>query len=163
MKLRLIFVLLLFSVFLSGAIGLKHPQDCEAEPRISEKLQCIHSAAISAAYLGLEGQAVTLCNRLYDEVRNRGDDLETRGDLMRSACFYDIAKITGNPAHCDGVRQEDYGSSLVGGEVTQNQCYQHVESIARQAPENFYANNPNSLCSLIFLLPLLIIALRQNP
>ncbi|MBN1170053.1 hypothetical protein JXA56_03435 [Candidatus Micrarchaeota archaeon] len=154
---RLILTVFLFSILLGGAIGLKHPQDCELEVRIPEKMQCLHSAAISAAYLGIEGQAVTLCNRIYSEASGNADsDLQIRGDLMRSNCFYDIAKITGNPAHCDGVRGADYDSKLSGGRVTQEQCIQHAESVARLAPENFYQNNPNSICTMMFVLPLFL-------
>ncbi len=163
----LIFLLL---VFLSvGALGLKHPDECYESRRAAEQMQCLHTAAISAAYLGSEGEAASICSSIYNNYANveRGedDDLKRRAELMHNTCYYDIAKILRNPDLCAPI-QKKVGLSqqlgLAGDEVTREQCYTHVEKLASIAPEYYYQNNPNSLCSIVFVLPLFVVFILKS-
>lgn len=169
---RLLIILSLF-LFLYGCtgtnekspFGFKTVDECdELHTRDSARMQCYHTAAITSAYLCRETQASNICTSIWTDFSGSAsddNDIRRKAELVHNKCFYDIAKITKNPAYCGSIEKKDnLGISLLGEEVTQDMCYQEVERLASIAPDNLYQNNPSSLCSVVFLIPLLLLFTR---
>lgn len=163
------FFIFLLSFLMIGALGLKHPEECYESTLPSKQMQCLHTAAISAAYLGAEGEASSICSSIFNDYANlereSDDDLKRRAELMHNTCYYDIATILRNPDLCAPIQKKTGFAQqigLSGNEVTQDQCYKHVEKLARIAPEYYFQNNPNSLCSIVFVLPLFVLFILKR-
>jgi hypothetical protein len=168
-------LLVIFSLFLllygctgtegKSPFGFKTVDECDTlHTRDSARMQCYHTAAITSAYLCDESGARNICSSIwlqFSGAPDSGNDIRRKAELVHNKCYYDIAKITKNPALCGSIEKKDnLGISLLGEEVTRDMCYQEVESLASIAPDNLYQNNPNSMCSAVFILPLLLIFTR---
>ena len=161
-------LLLLFSVsllLLTGALGLKTTKDCEKLERISEAIQCYHTAAISAAYLGDIGLAMSICDDIwfkFGEPLDKDNDVRKKADLIKNTCFYDIAKIARDPEICENIGEnQDFGTKLFGGEVTQRSCIDETERLTKITPESYYRDNPDNLCAMLFILPPLVLGVLR--
>lgn len=168
---RLLFI---FSIYLllygctgtgGSPFGFKTVSECDADnTRDSARMQCYHTAAITSAYLCDEAGARSICTSIWTDFSgapDSGNDIRRKAELVHNKCYYDIAKITKNPGLCASIQKKDnLGISLLGEEVTRDMCYQEVESLAAIAPDNLYQNNPSSMCSVVFLLPLLLLFTR---
>ena len=168
MKLRLPLLLLFISLFLlTGALGLKSQSECDSQyTRPAPRMQCYHTAAVTAAYLGDETLARSICSDIWYQFSGSpdgGNDLRRRAELSYNSCYYDIARILRNPALCDSIQKRDnLGQALVGEEVTQDACYDEATKLAQLAPEYYYQNNPDSLCTMFFVLPALLLAVIRS-
>jgi len=165
MKLRWLVLVGLFLV-LTGALGLEFDTDvCDSYAREVNKMTCYHRVAISYAYLGDSQTATDTCNDIYDNFgyyRRRDDDLAKKAELTANNCIYDVAKIARDPQIClwIGERYDRTGIStnLYGAETTRANCINDTGRLAQIAPENYYRNNPNNLCAILFIFPLFIFA-----
>jgi hypothetical protein len=168
MKVKRLLILLLF-IFLYGCaqttrspFGFKTTSECDSlHTRDSARIQCYHTAAITAAYLCNEGEARSICTRIWTDFRgapDSGNDIRRKAELVHNKCYYDIAKILRNPALCASIQKQDnLGVSLLGEEVTRDMCYQETNKLAQIAPEYLHNNNTNSMCYTIFILPLILV------
>ncbi|HSB47776.1 MAG TPA: hypothetical protein VLD37_07230 [Candidatus Bilamarchaeum sp.] len=146
-------------------LGLKSVEDCEQEIPVgynSMKVQCYHAAGITAAYLGNPEEARNICDRIWTRfggsVDRDGSDIRKKAEMVSNSCFYDVAKITRDPGICAWITQhDDYGSALFGDRVTKETCIDEVGRLAMLAPENYYTSNPNNICAIIFVLPLMVV------
>lgn len=170
---RLAFALSFLLFFLlAGALGLRTVEECDSDPAVqrpSLKMQCYHTAAVTMAYLcgsGTNqpcGPAIAICRDIFQrfgsgENYQTGSDIAKRAELTSNNCFYDVAKITANFETCGYIQtQISLGTELLGAEVTRETCEDEVTRLADLAPENYYSNNPNNLCALVFVLPLLVL------
>jgi hypothetical protein len=164
---------------LTGALGLRTPQECESDPAItrdSERMNCYYASALTAAYLCAPGnlceRAITLCEEIWvrfgapinpDDARG---DQRKKAELVTNQCYYEIAKITRSPETCGYItKRDDYGSQLFGDVVTKEACYNVTGNMAQIAPENYNETNPNNICSVVFLFPALMLGLilSQRP
>lgn len=175
MKVRWQIIALSFLFLLSsGALGITDPSDCDNLIRDSEIMQCYHSVAISAAYLCQTDRECTTaqsyCNLIWNEFKDarpsegeNKDDIRRKAELLYNTCYYDIARILGNPDLCDAIRQEKTpDQALVGEEVSKDLCEQEAESRSQIAPEFYFQNNTDSICTLFFVLPLLLVLTLQK-
>lgn len=149
----------------SSPFGFKSTSECDSQyTRDASRMQCYHTAAITAAYMCNEGEAASICTRIWIDFSgapDNGNDIRRKAELLYNRCFYDIAKITRNPALCASIQKKDnLGVSLLGEEVTQDMCYQEAERLATIAPEHLYSNNTSSMCYTVFILPLLLVFTR---
>jgi hypothetical protein len=177
-----IIVSFLFLFLLWGSLGLKNRADCygtnNTEQRLlrdSELIPCLHIAAVSAAYSwDLEydsknpDNAEGLCAEIYDSIgmkpEHANDDIRKKAEVERNLCYSDIAKIIARiPGQageadriCGLIDQEEYGTVLTGASTTQEICKKHVIEIAKIQPD-VYAKSPNNICSIIFILPVILI------
>jgi hypothetical protein len=168
---RLLFILSIYLLLYGctstehSPFGFKTVAECDAEnTRASARMQCYHTAAITSAYLCDEAGARSICTSIWTDfsgAADSGNDIRRKAELVYNKCYYDIAKITKNPGLCASIQKKDnLGISLLGEDVTRDMCYQEVESLASIAPDNLYQNNPSSMCSVVFLLPLLLLFTR---
>ncbi len=167
-------LLIIFSLFLflygctnttGSPFGFKTTDECDTlHTRDSALIQCYHTAAITSAYLCDEAGARSTCTRIWTDFSgapDSGNDIRRKAELVHNKCFHDIAKITKNPALCASIeRKDNLGISLLGDEVTRDMCYNEVNRLAAIAPDNLYQNNPESMCSAVFILPLLLLFTR---
>lgn len=155
--------ILLFSVFLlllTGALGLKTTKDCDREERISQRVQCYHTAAITAAYLGDSGLATSICDDIwlrFGKPLPEKDDHRKKARLVSNSCFYDVAKIARDSTICDSIEEEEgVGTKLFGEKVSLNTCINETQRLAQIAPENYYRDNEENLCAMVFIIPFLV-------
>lgn len=158
-------ILAALSFFLMGALGLRAVEDCNSDPALtsdSMRMQCYHAAGLTAAYLGDSERARGICediwNRFGSSINPDGSDLRKRAEVASNACFLDVAKIARDPGICAWIRQrDDFSTRLFGDRVTYDTCIDEAGRLAQLAPENYYSSNPNNLCAIIYVLPLLFI------
>jgi hypothetical protein len=171
-----VFALFLSFIMLSGALGLRTQPECDSDPKItrnSEKMNCYYGAAITAAYLCRPGtecrSAKTICEDIWTKFGapidpDSGSDMRPKAELVSNQCYYEIAKITRYPSTCAYVLQRDnLGTQLFGEQVTRDMCEEEVTRLAALAPENYYQSNPNNICAIVFVLPLLFLAAVAGP
>jgi hypothetical protein len=176
-----IFLPVIFFLF-SGALGLKTISQCDSDvtlTRDAEMMQCYYTAAVSTAYLcgslpsghyGSCGDAVTICNDIWlrwgepNAVNGPKKDVRRKAELLSNNCFYDVAKINRNSETCGYIVQHDnMGTQLFGDRATQEICIQETTSLAKIAPENYYANNQDNICSIVFVLPFIVLGAIRFP
>jgi hypothetical protein len=164
-------ILLFIAIFLVAGcsqrshLGLKSPEECEANISTgynSLKIQCYHAAAITQAYLGGGDSARITCDRIWTRFGNTvdidGSDIRKKAEMVSNSCFYDVAKIVRDPGICAWITQhDDFGTSLFGDRVTKQRCIEEVGRLAQLAPQNYYTSNPNNICAIIFVLPLILV------
>ncbi|NYZ77617.1 hypothetical protein H0O02_04880 [Candidatus Micrarchaeota archaeon] len=159
----LLFVLLFAGTFgcLNSTFGLKTFEDCEA-PGVSdtEKIECYHLAAMSAAYAGDKTQAVLGCYAAMYEIdpmhEEKKDDLWKRAQIEKNNCLYDVAKIAKDSAICDGIADSDLGWAIQGAATTKDLCKSQVERLEQNNLENY---QEHGLCALVLIFPLLLVAI----
>jgi hypothetical protein len=172
-------MLVVIFTFLIGALGLRSSsEECERDPEItseSKLIQCYHIAALTQAYLCAPGPrcepAIDTCDSIWirfgsPEDPDTGNDIRKKAELVSNTCFYDIAKITRNNETCGYITQrDDFGTQLFGDIVTRDMCYDETTRLANIAPENYYANNPNNICAIVFILPFFVLGglILQRP
>jgi predicted restriction endonuclease len=115
---------------------------------------------MTMAYLGDVEEAKRICAQIWSRYGNavdeNGDDVKKVAELQSNACYYDVAEIARDPSICSLITQQtDYKTELFGSEVTKQTCTSSVTKLASIVPQNYY-NNTNSLCNLVFILPLLL-------
>jgi hypothetical protein len=138
-------------------------------------MQCYYSAAITAAYL-CAPDSVRQCNAataLCDEIWNRyggpidpnvGNDQRKKAELLSNNCYYDVAKITRNPPTCEGITQRDnFGTTLMGSTSTLETCRDEVNRLADLAPERYYETGADNICSLVLILPFVLVIRSRYP
>ena len=160
--------ILLLSVsllLLTGALGLKTVKECDNVrdyPQISHRVQCYHTAAITAAYLGERNLAQSICSDIWLKFGyplSEDEDLRKKARLVSNSCYYDIAKIARDPAICDFIRKDERAIStkLFGSEVSKQACKDETERLAKIAPWNYYkSENKDNICAVFFILPFLV-------
>ena len=161
---RLLLIMAL-SIFLSGALGLRSIEDCNSDPALtsdSMKMQCYHAAGLTAAYLGDSERAKQTCEDIWirfgDSINPDGSDLRKRAEMASNACFFDVAKIARDPGICAWIRaRDDFNTRLFGDRVTYDACLDEAGRLSQLAPENYYTSNPNNLCAIVFILPLIVV------
>ncbi len=158
---RWILLLSVFLLLLTGALGLKTTKDCDLEERISQRVQCYHTAAITAAYLGDKGLATSICDDIwlrFGKPLPEKDDHRKKARLVSNNCFYDVAKIARDSTICDSIEEEDgsVGTKLFGEEVTKKACVNETQRLEQIAPENYYQDNEENLCAMVYILPFLV-------
>jgi len=148
-------------------LGFRTPSECDRLYDESQIMQCYHRAAISEAYIdckkGEECQsAAQICEEIWDTFQGdprSTDDLRRKAELTRNTCYHDLAKILAYPDYCDEIElQDDLDTGLFGAEVTQDMCRKEAEARARIAPEHLWEPNSGSICTIIFVLPALLVA-----
>jgi hypothetical protein len=157
-------------IFLSGCaqeshLGLKSVDECESNISTGSnalKIQCYHTAAISSAYLGNPGTAKGTCGDIWvkfgSSVDPDGSDIRSRAELASNTCYYDVAKISRDPGTCSWITaHDDFNTKLFGDKITKDMCIDEVGRLAQLSPENYYRSNPNNICAIVFLLPLMVI------
>ncbi len=167
MRIAAVASLFLAFIILSGALGLRTPQECESDPTItrnSERMNCYYAAALTAAYLCAPGNMCDRANTLCEEVWVRfgasinpdsGSDQRKKAELVSNQCYFEVAKITRSPETCGYItKRDDFGSQLFGDVVTRDTCYNVTGNMAQIAPENYYQSNPNNICALVYIVPL---------
>ncbi|MFH0884891.1 MAG: hypothetical protein V1861_04230 [Candidatus Micrarchaeota archaeon] len=176
MRLAILSVSVILAFFmLSGALGLRTPEECESDPSIvrnSEKMNCYYASAITAAYLCGPGQMCDRARDLCEEIWVRfgapidpdsGSDQRKKAELVTNQCYFEISKITRYPDMCGYITQRDnFGSQLFGDTVTRETCYDNVGRLSMLAPENYYTSNPNNICAIIYVLPLFVIGVIRS-
>jgi len=165
MAVKRVFLVSFILFILVGAFGLEaNPEECRAKADPSERMSCLHYAAITFAYLPEGGStAQSLCYEIYDglEPGYRDTDTGKRADSEKNLCFYDVAKITRNENICDSIADSySYSFAMKGAEVTKEMCISDVRKLKILTPEEYYgdANRKNTLCFMIFVLPALLAA-----
>lgn len=151
-------------LLLSGALGLEfETSTCDSYVRDVNKMSCYYRVALSYAYIGDSQTATDVCNDIYDNLgayRSRDDDLAKKAELTANNCIYDVAKIARDPSICAwiGERYDRTGISmnLYGAETSRSTCINDTARLAQIAPENYYRNNPNNLCAIVYILPLFL-------
>ena len=164
MEVKGLFFTALVLFLLVGTFGLKDIRDCEGTALSdSERIECYHLAAMSHAYLGQKERAIVACYKIiYDvaekhRVNGRLDDLGKRAEVEKNNCLFDVAKATRDPGVCSGIDEEDLGWAVVGAPVTREICEDQVGRLEALDPA-VYQSDPNSICRIIFILPLLLVA-----
>lgn len=166
----LIIIVLLFGCLQGNArLGLKTKADCQ-DPKLrqTEKIPCYHEAAIAASYYLPADTAEGLCNDIWNDIgaANRDNDIGKRAETDRNLCYYDIAKIIarhdGGEAEansiCNNIEQNEYGTKIVGAPVSQKMCLEEVQKIARIRPEKYYGETDDNICTVLFIMPLVLAA-----
>lgn len=168
---------LIVFLLLSGCIGFKTMDDCTVPKpgkpplRDSEKIACYHLAAVSAAHAEKIGTAKQICQNIYNEigVKNQGNDISKKAETEKNLCLYDIAKVIARipvdrgggmiaaNESCNLIEQNPYNVGLTGAPITKKICWSEVKKISGIQPERYYEGRMN-ICSIIFILPLFIIA-----
>lgn len=171
-RLILLFIALFFIAGCSqqSHLGLKSVEECESNISIgynSMKIQCYHAAGITAAYLGNAEDARNTCDQIWtrfgSSVDIDGSDVRKKAEMVSNSCFYDVAKIVRDPGICAWITQhDDFGTNLFGDRVTRETCIDEVGRLAQLAPQNYYTSNPNNICAIIFILPLILIGAIRN-
>ncbi|MBU0591074.1 hypothetical protein KKF81_03835 [Candidatus Micrarchaeota archaeon] len=182
MKLRLLSIFFAVSLFLLiGALGLKTPDECEStitHYRTSEMMSCLHTAAISIAYLGDADGAIDTCRNIwvdYGSSLPAGDDTRRKAELVTNSCFYEVAKVARDPELCEWISNYDdvSDSGINGPAATGALCKHEVCRLTCINTENYYRSGGSTggssacpsntcestsenLCALIFLLPFLV-------
>ena len=173
---RLLPILIIPLVLLSGALGLKTVQQCDADPDIvrdSELMNCYHIAAISDAHMGHSSRAISTCGNIWYKFGRQSpdpnSDIVKKSRMVSDACYYDIALIMRDPVPCSYIGgqgwaagEDEVETSLYGEAVTKERCDKEVERLAAIAPEHYH-DTANNLCSIVFVLPLLLFAVLRNP
>ena len=178
---------LLISFFLSlllltGALGLKFSiAECDSDPEIdreSERMNCYYTVAIGNAYVPGYYDPSSVCDTIWSTYgANRDDDTATKAELLTNNCHYDVAKIVARTSllkakeNCESIysRREQSGgqnfvdTGLFGEKMTQERCLNEVERIADIAPEHYYEPGKDNICSIIFILPVLLFAAIRYP
>ena len=162
---RQLFLLLILLLLLSGALGLRTVAECESDPAVTSrgdpgKMQCYHTAAITAAFIGDGSTARSICEQVWTHFgspKDLNNDQRRRAELVSNSCYFDVARTTRDPLVCGYITQrDDLGTQLFGEAVTKDVCYDEVTNLAQLAPENYYRSNPNNICAIIFILPTLL-------
>lgn len=174
---RLLSILFFSLILLSGALGLKTVEQCNADPDIvrdSELMNCYHIAAISDAHMGFSSRAASTCGNIwYKFGRNSPDpnsDMVVKAEMVSNACYYDVALIVRtDPYICENIGpkriigEDAVETNLYGEAVSKERCFKEVERLAEIAPEHYHQVGQDNLCSMIFVLPLLLFAVLRNP
>lgn len=167
--------LALIAIFLLvfGCLGLKEESDCQ-KPKLREpeKIACYHQAAVSAAYGERTKTAKELCENIYFKfgIPNKGNDISKRAETERNLCLFDIAKIIARQpkgesialSMCSGIDQDTYKTTLVGASITKKMCESQVKRIADIRPKSYYEQGKVNICSIIFILPLILFAIWKQ-
>jgi len=176
----IIAILLLFAgcVSQNSHLGMTLEADCNdltKTPTNTQKVHCLHLAAITSAYLNTESKPTTnkitgapeqliwaneadrLCQSVYYTVGvNLGYDQKRKSWTEMQACYNDIARITGNSFYCNRITEASwYDYSITGTTVLQDMCIKQADSIQERNQLSYYGNK-NSLCNLVFVFPMLI-------
>jgi hypothetical protein len=131
-----------------------------------EKIPCYHEAAIAAAYYLSPDTAEGICNDIWNEigVPNEKNDIGKRAETDRNLCFYDIAKIVARhdgesaaTSICHSIEQEDYKTKIVGAPVSKQMCLEEVTKIAKIRPDKYYGESNDNICTVVFVLPLIVV------
>jgi len=156
---RLAISLIAISLLLSGALGLTSMSDCAKMTRASEKMQCYHLAAVTVAYIHNLPEAQGDCVKIDSDFDTEAyaQDVRQRANLEANDCFFDIAKILGDPSTCDFIVDNKFVSGLSGARSTHDMCVQEATKIAALQPDNYFQAHPDSLCHSLFILPLVLV------
>ncbi len=167
LALGLIFLLLHGCINNAASVGLTTKADCDSRQpplRDSEKIPCYHQAAISQAYLENNGDAVATCSDIVNNIGSShpNDDIGAKAQTEKNLCYFDIAKIIARQDNmeqyavnvCSNI-QDATGHSLTGSVASQETCISEAHRLAAVKPQNYYGN-PNNVCSLVLVLPLLL-------
>jgi hypothetical protein len=149
--------------------------------RSAEKMNCYYGAAVTQAYLcgatargtQMEGDsyssasctpALNLCEEVYRYGSSLGSGSQTKkAETMANTCYFEVAKITRDPYACTYIDQDkDTTTELAGNVATRDMCLQEAQALANLAPENYFTSNPNNICSVVFVLPLLLGAILSR-
>lgn len=153
----------------SRGLGFKTTDQCDQLSRISQKISCYHTAAITLAYIGSGTEdkgvgAEKVCKSIYTKFGepNKENDIGYRAITERNNCLFDVARISGNIATCSGIKNENQvASGLFGDKSSQDMCIDEAKKTAalNQLQQNLNSDiNKDSLCNLFFiLLPLILI------
>ncbi len=162
-EMRLVFLVLLISLLLQGALGLKSPEECESIMSISKAMGCYHTAAVSYAYLDKSASAQGTCLLIwntYGEPGGYSDDYANRAELETNNCLFDVARITGNESSCYYITQRESSTGLLGTSTNVQMCVQQAENTRKLRPANFFETEEyrNSICAISYVLPLFALA-----
>ena len=151
----------------TSALGLKSTGECDQLGRISERIECYHIAAITAAHLpGGNHPAQAICENIWFNfgLNAPTNDIKRRAELEANDCFFDVARITRDPEACGFISQQTSSAGLFGASTNAEMCKDLAGGLANLRPENFFRNNPNSMCNALFILPLVLLGslLRKN-
>ena len=149
------------------ALGMKTTGECDQLERISERIECYHIAAITAAHMpGGNRPAQAICENIWFNfgINAPTKDMALRAELEANDCFFDVARITRDPEACGYISQQTSSTGLFGASTSQAMCEELAGNLANLKPENFFKNNPNSMCNALFILPLVLLGslLRKN-
>ncbi|MDO8554102.1 MAG: hypothetical protein Q7S22_04810 [Candidatus Micrarchaeota archaeon] len=153
-KLFLVLTLVL-AIFLSGALGLKTPQECDALASNREKIYCFHEAAITMAYAGAKSSAVTACSQVETAGISVGGDAATIAETEKNVCFADVAKITKDESICDSIVSAGAGQLFQGTRITNLDCHTKVIALNHATPIQLISR-PDSLCNIVFIFPFMV-------
>jgi hypothetical protein len=179
----LVVALLFASLLLSGALGLRMPEECESDPSItrnSERMNCYYSSALTLAYLcgtynptssGTSSstspgpvhcaRAINICDdiwTIYGTAAGASNDQKRKAELVSNSCFFEVARITRDSYVCGYIGQDrgTLSHQLTGDQVTKETCMDETERLAGLAPDRYYSPGRNNICSLVFVLPLFV-------
>jgi len=176
-----VFLFLLVFGCLDGTadFGLTTPDECGERTSLASEMECYHLAAVSMAYVGDGPGAQTLCNNIiliaidsghitgYPPHIEKADDLGKKALAERNTCLYDVAKIYARKdpgaamAMCDSIEDADFGWKIAGdimggAPITKDLCTAQVESMADL---NFETYHEHGICAIVFIFPLLLLAI----
>ncbi len=156
-------LLMVASSLLAGALGLQTTQSCDANAtNVGQKMDCYQVAAVTMAYAGNPSQARSICASIWDNWGGSNNDTAKKAEVVSNNCYFDVARITKDPTACGYITEHNsINSNLFGSLVTSDMCYDEVNRLMNITPENYYTSGRTSLCSIVFILPLLAVgALR---
>ncbi len=141
-------------------LGLKTTPECDQKDRLSEKIECYHLAAITMAHLGNKVKTEEICADIWLKfgLSAPTKDMKQRAELEMNDCFFDAAKILGDPQMCNFITQGlSSNTKLFGERSNQLMCVQEATLVGKLKPDYYFQNNTNSLCSALFILPLVLV------
>ncbi|MBI5046647.1 hypothetical protein HZC07_02855 [Candidatus Micrarchaeota archaeon] len=162
---RAIFLLVFFSTFLFlifGSLGLKTPDECNRLARLSERIPCLHTAAVTAAYTlkeqsptQAESAARGICSQIYAiSTQYPTSELGQRASTESNDCYFDIAKILRKPSICDSMADDNFGTGLFGSPTNKDMCEEETTKLL-----SYQTLGPSNLCALLFIFPVLFVGI----
>ncbi len=170
-KKALVISLILF--LLVGTFGLEaDPNKCREMADPGERINCLHYVALTYAYLGGEvgdENAQAICSEIFYDLSPelKITDIGKKADAEKNLCYYDIAKILRNENICHYIDDSlSYTMAIKGAAVTREMCINDVAKLKELDPDEYWSeeNRKNNLCIMIFILPVLLVAviIRKN-
>jgi hypothetical protein len=158
-------------------LGLKATTaECDndrALERDSERMQCYHMVALTQAHLGSPAAEGT-CREIWttfgvNAPDPKGDDV-VKAEMVSNNCYYDVALILRSRGVCREIGPKRTSAThnavttgLLGESVSQERCEREVDRLARLAPERYHSPGADNLCSLLFVLPVLLVGAFRCP
>ncbi len=147
-------------LLLVGALGLQTEATCNSDPHVvsdGDKMNCYQIAAVTSAYAGNPAQARGICADIWNFWGASGNDTSRKAEVVSNNCYFDVARITKDPTACGYITEHNsVNSNLFGDVVTSDMCYDEVSRLINISPQNYYSSGRASLCSALFVLPLLL-------